>query len=75
MLPARGTQRKEQGLLLHADAGFLRRKEPSLCYQWRKLVTEVFIPVPHGAVFSFVIFKAYDNLCKYKAQVKLTAGS
>lgn len=49
-------KRRELGLLLHADPGFLSRKEPSLHYQWRKLVTEVFMP--HGAAFSFVIFKA-----------------
>lgn len=62
--------RKEQGLLLHANADVLRRNEPSLCYWWRKVVTEVFMPMPHGAVFSFVVFKAHDDFCKYKAQVK-----
>lgn len=35
-----------------------------------EMVTEVFIPIPHGAVFNFVVFKAHDNLCKYKAKVK-----
>lgn len=63
-------KRKEEGLLLHTNTGFLGRKEPSLCYRWRKLVTEVFILMPHAAVFSFAIFKAHDNLCKYKAKVK-----